>query len=141
MEKENLIPFVDYCKDFAVGELDSMRNWDTEIYLCDLANSLTEAINVNGSATHCRYSAQEYIKEWWDDASGVYAYLKDNLDMTENPFECPERYHVLMIICGVERLLSQCVTVDKYWNEQKPLTNTLINKLIREIKLQSEIGF
>lgn len=141
MKKDIAMSFVDYCKDFAFGELNDMKDWNTQIYLCDLANRLTEEINVNGSATYCRYTAKEYIKEWWDDASEVYYYLNNYLDMNENPFDNPEKYHVLMIISGVERLLSQCPTVYKFWNEQKVLTNTLIYKLIREIKAQSEIRF
>lgn len=53
--------FEEYCKDFIVDNLDAYVG--TDVYGCDLSSTLTEEINVNGSATFSRQKAMDYIKE------------------------------------------------------------------------------
>ena len=133
--------YLTYCKNHAVMNLRDMRGWNESVYGCDLANRLTEAINIDGSATYSAYEAKQYLKEWWDEAVEVYEYEKFNYgQVLHNPFEKPEAYHVCMIIHGVESILSQCPSVDGFWNDKKLLTTGFINKLIREIKDVKEIS-
>lgn len=53
--------FEEYCKNFIVDNLDAYVG--TDVYGCDLSSTLTEEINVNGSATFSRQKAMDYIKE------------------------------------------------------------------------------
>lgn len=134
--------YVDYCKNHAIDGLDEMRGWNNEVYMSDLGMKLTEGINIDGSATYSTYMAKQYIKEWFDEAGECYQYEKDNYgEVLHNPFEEPEAFQVCMIIHGVENILSQCPTVDKFWNDKKKLTDTLINKIIKEIENVQEINF
>ena len=132
--------YLTYCKNHAVTELRGMKGWNEDVYGCDLANRLTEAINIDGSATYSRYEAQQYLKEWWNDAAEVYEYQMSNFgEVLHNPFEQPEAFHVCMVIHGVESILAQCPSVDNFWNDEKVLTKSFINKIIREIKNVEEI--
>ena len=91
--------FEEYCKNFIVDNLDAYVG--TDVYGCDLSSTLTEEINVNGSATFSRQKAIDYIKEWFDEAAEVYNYQVENYGRaTQNPFENPEAWMVCMIIEG-----------------------------------------
>ena len=115
MRKKN---YVAYCKAHAVQELENMKGYDREVYGCDLGYALTEEINVNGSATFSTHLAKEYIKFWWDEASDVYDYQKSNYgEVSHNPFDEPEAFHVCMIIEGVNALCSNCPTIEQFWND------------------------
>ena len=134
--------FVAYCKAHAIQELEELKGMDASEYGCDLYITLTQDINVNGTATFSTYEAKEYIKLWWDEAADVYQYQKDNYgEAFYNPFESPEAFHVCMIIEGVRALLCKCRLIDEFWNEELPLTKKNINRLFRQIKAQWEIEF
>lgn len=60
--------FEEYCKDFIVDNLDAYVG--TDVYGCDLSSTLTEEINVNGSATFSRQKARIISK------SGLMKLLK-----------------------------------------------------------------
>lgn len=130
---EQLLSYSDYCKEHIK---DNIENYENEhVYACDLANHLTEAINIDGSATYSTYKAKEYIKFWWDEASDYFQYEKDNFgENLHNPFERPEAFHVCMIIQGVSSLLYQCSTIDKHWNDEIELTPKHIKKILKEIE-------
>jgi len=130
---EELKSYTDYCKQHINDEIDNFEGQD--VYMCDLGSELTQAINVDGSATYSTYKAKEYLKFWWDEAADYFQYEKDNFGQNlHNPFENPEAYHVCMIIEGVRSLLSQCKTVDKHWNDQIYLTSKVIKKILKEVK-------
>ena len=132
--------YLKYCKDFIIDNLEGYKN--NYIYMCDLGNYITEGINVDGSATYSTYEAKEYIKEWFDEAGEVYQYQKDNYgECLHNPFEHPEAFHVCMIIEGVNNILNQCETIQKYCNDEKELNKKLINKIIKEVKQIESIEF
>jgi len=140
--KEVFEDYLTYCKDYTIDGLMDKLGYIEQVYMCDLANDLTMSINIGGSATYSSYKAQQYLKKWWNEASKVYMYQKDNFgDVLHNPFENPEAFHVCMIIHGVENILSQCPTIARYYNEQRALTDALIDKIIQEIKEVTEISF
>lgn len=133
--------YVNYCKAHAIKELEYMKGWDKTVYACDLGYELTYEINTNGSATFSTYAAKEYIRFWWDEAGDVIEYQKFNYGkILHNPFEEPEAFHVCMIIEGVKTLLANCPTIDENWNDEIILDRKTINKIIREIRMQKEIG-
>ena len=132
--------YLKYCKDFIIDNIEGYE--DENIYMCDLGNYITEGINVDGSATYSTYEAKEYIKEWFDEAGEVYQYQVANYGQRyQNPFENPEAFHVCMIIEGVNNILNQCETIQKYCNDEKELNKKLINKIIKEVKQIESIEF
>lgn len=133
--------YFDYCKDFIIDNLPNYE--DQSIYMCDLSATLTEGINVDGSATYSTYEAKEYIKAWFDEAGEVYQYQKDNYgEVLHNPFDEPEAFHVCMIIEGVNSLLSQCDTVSgDNWNDKIILTDEVITAILSELEEVSGINF
>ena len=125
--------FEQYCKDFINDNLDGYIG--TDVYGCDLSHTLTEEINVNGTATFSRQKAMDYIKEWFDEAAEVYNYQMENYgSVSQNPFENPEAWMVCMIIEGCANLLSQCKCVDNIWNDEAKLTEELVEQIKDEIK-------
>ena len=90
--------YLTYCKDHAVTHLRDMRGWDESVYGCDLANRLTESINVDGSATYSAYEARQYLKEWWDEAAEVYRTLH------QLAYSNPEALHEAPVHTSVRRL-------------------------------------
>lgn len=125
--------FEQYCKDFINDNLDGYVG--TDVYGCDLSHTLTEEINVNGTATFSRQKAMEYIKEWFDEAAEVYNYQMENYgSVSQNPFENPEAWMVCMIIEGCANLLGQCKCVDNIWNDEVELTEELVEQIKDEIK-------
>lgn len=134
--------YVDYCKTHTIVELENLRGMNHSDYGCDLAYTLTQDINCNGTATFSTYEAKQYIREWWDEAGEVYEYQKFHYgEALHNPFENPEAFHVCMIIEGVRTLLSRCPLIDEYWNDELVLTDEAIDRLISEISEQNEIEF
>lgn len=131
-ESDLLESYEEYCKDFIKNELYNHEG--SAYYVCDLGNTLTEYINMDRSATYSRYKAEEYITYWWNDAGDVLQYYYENTGICVNPFDEPEKFHVLMIIEGVNSLLSQCEIIDKNWDEEITLTEENINTIIDEIK-------
>lgn len=125
--------FEEYCKDFIVDNLDAYVG--TDVYGCDLSSTLTEEINVNGSATFSRQKAMDYIKEWFDEAAEVYDYQVENYGRaTQNLFENPEAWMVCMIIEGCANLIGQCKCVEEIWNDEVELTEELAEQIKEEIK-------
>ncbi len=131
--EEKLLSFTDYCRQHIIDEIDGYEG--TTQYACDLGLTLTEAINIDGSATYSNYKAIQYLKEWWNDAADYFQYAKDNFgEVLQNPFDNPEAYMVCMIIEGVRSILSQCQYIDKHWNERIELTPKVIKKILGEIE-------
>lgn len=125
--------YEEYVKDFIKDEL--YNNIGREVYGADLGFALTESINIDGSATYNIRKAEEYIKEWWDEAADVYNYQKMNYgECLHNPFESLEKFHVCMIIEGVNSILSQCKVVDENWNNEFEITEDVYNLIIEQME-------
>ena len=123
----------DCCKGFISDYLPDYSG--TNVYGCDLAYTITDGINLDGSFTYSTYKAKEYLKFWWDDAANYFQYEKDNFGQNlHNPFENPEAYMVCMVIEGVNSLLSKSKFIDKNWDNSIELTDKNIEKIILEIK-------
>ena len=128
-----MLEFEDYCKDFIMDELKSYEGHRT--YACDLAYTLCEGIAVDGSATHSRKLATEYIREWWPDAGDYYEYEKQNYGRhLHNPFDSPERFMVCMIIWGCEQLLCQLELINEKWNDEIDIDKELIAYINEELE-------
>lgn len=137
---EELKSYVEYVKDFIVDNLPEYEG--KEVYACDLAYTITEGINADGSATYSRQKAVDYIKEWFDEAAEVYQYQVENYGQaSQNPFENPEAWMVCMIIEGVSAVFSQCTVIDDNWNNEIELTEEIIKTILEEVQEVEEIQF
>ena len=106
----------------------------TSNYVCDLSSILFEGENVNGSVFYSTYQTKEFIKENFDLFGDLVEYVKDNIGMTLNPFQEPEKAHVWLLLEASQSILSKLPTIDKFWNDNIELTPKLIKQLTKELK-------
>ena len=116
---------------------------DTKSYGCDLAYTLFESYNVDGTITYNRYRAEMWIKNNWDNFGEILEDLRFQFDsdyfkdIVLNIWDNPEKFMVIIYLEVANYLLSQCPFVDKNWNEEIILTSDnieLISKQLEELK-------
>ena len=134
--ENQLKQFNAYINDFINDRLSDYEGVD--LYACDLAYTLTEGINMDGTATYSTYLAKEYIKLWFDEASEYYEYEISNFGKNlYNPFKSPDAFMVCMIIQGVTERLNECNFLTENWNEKILLTNKVINTIKNELNINN----
>lgn len=102
-------------------------------YGCDLSYTLFESENANGSALCNTWRTKEFIKANFDLFGDLVAYCEDNLGITLNPFNEPEKAHVILLLEASQSILSRCKIIDENWNNEIELTNKNIKKLTKQI--------
>ena len=102
-------------------------------YMCDLSSILFESENKDCTVLYNTYRTKEFIKENFDLFGQLVEYAKDNMGITLNPFNEPEKAHVWLLLEASQSLLSQCKTVDKFWNDEKEIDDELINSITEEL--------
>jgi hypothetical protein len=103
-------------------------------YGCDLAYTLFECDNVNGSVFCNTYRTEQYIKANWNLFGELVEHYKSNFGETLNPFTEPEKAHVIFELEAAQGILAACPTIDDNWNNQLELTEKTVKKLIKEVK-------
>lgn len=106
-------------------------------YACDLAYTLFECYNIDGSVTYSTYNAKEWIKKHFDELGEVVEEIKFNLgsEFVPNIFEEPEKFMVVIYLEVASSLLSQCKFIDDNWNNEIELTNENIEKIKKELEM------
>ncbi len=116
---------------------------DTTSYGSNLAYTLFESYNIDGTITYSRYSAEIWIKNNWDSLGEILNELKFQFgsdyfkDIVMNIWDNPEKFMVIVYLEVANYLFSQCSFVDKNWNEEIILTSDnieLISKQLEKIK-------
>lgn len=109
---------------------------DCEIYACDLAYTIFEGENVNGSYTCNTYQAKEWIKKYWDDIGEIIEEIKFQLgsEYIPNVFDEPEKFQVVIVLEGANFVLSQSDYINTHWNDRIKLTKANIKKIIKSLK-------
>jgi len=129
MELEN---YLDYTKNYIIDRLEDFKG-ETYPDAWELSNAITESDNVSGSMTYNTYQAKEYIKAWYFQA-GVFIEQYDD-EMGEkpnhNPFTSPELFHCLMVIWGVDKLLTYINICD---GEEITLDDETIKQITKKIE-------
>ena len=123
--------FITDLKSQIIERLNDYKGVNT--YLCDLSVLLFESENVNGSVFCNTYKTKEFIKENFDLFGQLVEYVKDDMGITLNPFNEPEKAHVWLLLEVSQSLLSQCKTVDEFWNDEKEINDELINSITEEL--------
>lgn len=124
--------FNDFCKNYICEKLDEMEG--VNVYACDLAYTLAESDNINGTMTYSTKTAIDYIHEWWYDCSDYSDYEQNNFGERSNPFANPEAFIVRMVIEGIKSILSQCEIIDENWNDEIELTPEVIETIKEQIE-------
>lgn len=122
----------DLVKDLIIDRLENYKN--DKVYLCDLAYTLFESENIDGSFTYSYYWSKELIKKYWNEFSEIYENYIWNVGK-ENSVNCleePERFVVIMLLEQAQNLLSNYDNdfINDNWNEEIKLNNSNIKKII-----------
>lgn len=127
-------------KEYVIDQLiDKLYDYeDVESYGCDLAYTLYEGENADGSITYSTYEAKQWISKYFDDLDEIveelnFQFGKDFM-ANYNPFENPERFMVVIVIEVASYLLGQCKTIEKNWNNEFKLIKSKINKIKKELE-------
>ena len=123
--------FTTELKETIIDRLNDYKN--TTVYGCDLAYTLFERENIDGSVLYNTYLTKEFIKENFDLFGDLVEYVKDNMDYALNPFSEPEKAHVWLLLEASQSILSKIPIIDKFWNDEKELTPKLIKQLTKEL--------
>ena len=105
----------------------------TNIYGADLAYTLFEGENANGSVFCNTYETKEFIKNNFDLFADFSEYYKDNFGVSLDIFAEPEKAHVILLLESASMVLSRLETVNEFWDDSKELTEELINRIIEEL--------
>ena len=131
--------FTTELKETIIDRLNDYKN--TTVYGCDLAYTLFESENANGSVLCNTYLTKEFIKENFDLFCDLVEYVNDNLDMKLNPFTEPENAHVILMIEASQSLLSQLDFMLNNWDNKFKLTGEVIKEItdqLRELNINDE---
>lgn len=118
----------------------------TTSYGCDLAYTLFESYNIDGTITYSRYSAEIWIKNNWNNLGEILDELKFQFgndyftDIVMNIWDNPEKFMVIVCLEVSSYLLSQCSFVDKNWNDEVILTSDnieLISKQLEKLRVDN----
>ena len=123
--------FNEFCKDYICEHLDELEG--VNVYACDLAYTLAEHDNVNGTMTYSWETAVDYIREWWYDCGDFSDYEEMNFGERSNPFANPESFIVRMVIEGINFIFSQCPIIGENWNNEIELTPEVIETIKEQI--------
>lgn len=119
--------------DFITNKLYDYEG--NEIYISDLASTLTEDENVTGAYIIGFYKCLKYIAENIQDASETFDYMKNDLDWVVNPFDEPEKFVFMMLYWGVEEVLNEADLYSEFDDEDKiTLDEDTIQTIISKIQ-------
>ena len=114
-----------------IDRLNDYKN--TCVYGSDLAYTLFEGENANGSVLCNTYLTKEFIKNNFDLFADFSEYYKETFGESLNIFAEPEKAHVILLLEASQMVLSNLDTVNEFWNDSKELTEELINSIIEEL--------
>lgn len=114
-----------------IERLNDYKN--TNVYGCDLAYTLFEGENADGSVLCNTYLTKEFIKNNFDLFADFSEYYKDNFGDSLNIFAEPKKAHVILLLEAAQIVLSNLDTINEFWNESKKLTEELINAIVEEL--------
>ena len=106
---------------------------NTNVYGCDLAYTLFERENADGSVLCNTYLTKEFIKNHFDLFADFSEYYINTFGDSLNIFTEPEKAHVILLLEAAQMVLSNLDMINEFWNESKELTEELINAIIEEL--------
>ena len=137
MNNEDMLKFnsfEDLVKNLIKIKLDEYVN--NSIYGCELAYTLFEGENVDGSLTCNAYYFQEIIKKYFDEFGEIYDnfIFNSGKENSINCFEEPETFVVIMLLEKANDILSQLDFISKNWDNEIELNQKNINIIKKELE-------
>ena len=117
-----------------IVKLDDYK--DTTVYASDLAYTLFEEYNVDGSITYSIYEAKKWISSNFDDLSEIVDEIQYEGLEVPNIFNEPEKFMVIIYLEVANYLLDQCQIIADNWNNKLILNNNIIKIIKKELKEQ-----
>ena len=120
-------------ENFVIDEIKTrLDNLEGEIvYGCDLAHSLFWDCLADCTFTYSTYGAIEWIKDNFEEIGEVLDDISEYI--TANTFSQPELFQVQLLYETAFHLLSQCETVDSFWDREQELSEEIIEKISDEL--------
>jgi hypothetical protein len=128
---ESLETFAEYCREYIINNISDNVGQDFPSSY-DLAYMITESDNASGSFTYSTYKARQYLGAWFENV-GVFMeqYKEEYGEYPEhNPFANVELFHGLMVIHGIQNILTQIKALNK--DEPQRLTEQLAEHIKQE---------
>lgn len=115
--------------------IEEMENYkDNKVYACDLAYTLFEEYNIDGSITYNTYEAKEWIKNNFDDLGEIVEEIQANGLEVPNVFDSPEAFMVVIYLEVASYLMAQCKFIDEHWNDTIILNDVNISTITKQLK-------
>ena len=103
-----------------------------EIYACDLADTIFEVYNVDGTVTYNIYNAEKFIKKYFREVGYVLESLE--YENNFNPFLEPEKTQVIVYLEVADIIVSNIPYIQENWNEKIILNRETIKTIVKELK-------
>jgi hypothetical protein len=102
----------------------------------DLAFTLFECENINGSITYSTYKAKEWIKKHFDELGEVVERMQAEWEYNAGAdiFDNPEKFMLSVYLWVASEICGTLETVNEFWNDSEELTAELIEKITEELE-------
>ena len=126
-------------KSYLIDKLSDYKGGN--YYACDLAYTLTEGENINGSVYCNAYKTKELIKDNFYLYDDFVRHYENELGEALNPFLEPEKAHVCFLIESCSQILQSCKLLNDNWDNKIELTDKIIKILTKQINDFKELAF
>lgn len=106
---------------------------DQSFYGCDLAYTLFEGENANGSYTFSAWKATQWIKKNFDDLGEIVENMEFNGLSVANPFNEPEKFQVQILLETADGIMGNLPTIEENRDGQFVLNRKMIAKIRKEL--------
>lgn len=123
-------------KDFVIDVLEDQLDEyeDSTIYGGDLAYTLLEPYNIDGTYTYDTYAAMGWVTLHFEEISDIIIEMKKTGFCPVDVFDNPEAFQVQIMLFVAGDLLGQCDTVNEFWNDEIILEKNIIDKIKDELE-------
>ena len=110
-------------------------------YSCDLAYTLFEAYNYDGTITYSTNESIKWIKQNFENLGEIIEEIKLSIGVENIPnvFEEPEKFQVIIYLEVASYLMSQCQLINDKWNDKITLDKKTIEIIKKQLEEQKEV--
>lgn len=123
-------------KDFVIDVLEDQLDEYEDSTICggDLAYTLLEPYNIDGTYTYDTYAAMVWVKLHFEEISDIIIEMKKTGFCPVDVFDNPEAFQVQIMLFVAGDLLGQCDTVNEFWDDEIILEKNIIDKIKEELE-------
>lgn len=131
-----------YTIDLLLRKLENYK--DNTVYACDLAYTLLDEYNIDGSITYNTYEAQEWLKEHYDEMYSFLENYKYNFGIEEvgrlamDIFNNPEKAMTIIVIETASELMPHLKFIEDNWYNEITLNKQNIEIIKKQLKQLKE---